>query len=229
MKITASAVVVVIVAATAFSLTPKPSLVAGASRLPVPIVGATLMVGAADQTAYFAGGCFWGVEAVFEHVKGVKGVVSGYAGGTGANPSYEEVSSGDTGHAESVRVVFDPSQVSYAQLLQIFFSVAHNPTEKNRQGPDVGSQYRSIAFYTNEEQHHAIDAYIAQLTKAATFSRPIVTEVAPLQVFNEAESYHQNYLESHRTQPYIVINDLPKLASLQRFFPALYRADMSGA
>jgi peptide-methionine (S)-S-oxide reductase len=229
MKPTLPAILFAAAAALAFAVSPGSDRHADARHFPAPSVGSALVPAGADQTAYFAGGCFWGIEAVFEHVKGVKAVTSGYAGGTVAHPSYEDVSSGETGHAESVRVVFDPSQVSYGQLLQIFFSVAHDPTEKNRQGPDVGTQYRSIAFYTNEEQHHAILAYVAQLTKASTFPRPIVTEIAPLGSFNDAESYHQNYLESHRTQPYIMINDLPKLGSLKRAFPSLYRDGVSGS
>jgi peptide-methionine (S)-S-oxide reductase len=174
------------------------------------------------ETAVFAGGCFWGVEAVFEHMKGVKEAVSGYAGGSADTAKYEVVSSGTTGHAESVKVTFDPSQISYGQLLQVFFSVAHDPTELNRQGPDVGTQYRSAVFYANDEQKRAAEAYIAQLQAAKTFRRPIVTQVAPLKAFYPAEAYHQNYLVNHPTQPYIVINDLPKLDGLKRQFPALY-------
>ncbi len=174
------------------------------------------------QTAYFAGGCFWGVEAVFEHVKGVTSVVSGYAGGTVVKPDYEMVSTGRTGHAESVKVVFDPSVVSYETLLQVFFAVAHNPTELNRQGPDMGTQYRSAIFFANTAQQSAATAYIAELTKAKKFARPIVTQVASLGSFYEAESYHQNYLASHKTEPYIVYNDLPKLEELHKTFPALW-------
>ena len=174
------------------------------------------------QTAYFAGGCFWGVEAVFEHVKGVTSVVSGYAGGTVVKPDYETVSTGRTGHAESVKVVFDPSVVSYETLLQVFFVVAHNPTELNRQGPDMGTQYRSAIFFANAAQQSAATAYIAELTKAKKFARPIVTQVASLGSFYEAESYHQNYLASHKTEPYIVYNDLPKLDDLHKTFPSLW-------
>jgi peptide-methionine (S)-S-oxide reductase len=177
----------------------------------------------AEQTAVFAGGCFWGVDAVFKHVKGVAEVVSGYAGGNAATARYDEVSGGDTGHAESVRVRFDPQQVSYQTLLQVFFSVAHNPTELNRQGPDVGSQYRSAIFYTDAEQQKAAQAYIEQLTGARTFARPIVTQVVSLQQFYPAEAYHQNYLALHPYQPYIVFNDMPKLAQLKKQFPSLYR------
>ncbi len=174
------------------------------------------------QTAVFAGGCFWGVEAVFEHLKGVKSVVSGYVGGKVVNPSYEAVSSGRTGHAEAVRVTFDPSVVSYETLLQVFFAVAHDPTELNRQGPDVGTQYRSAVFYENAAQQKAVTEFIAKLTAAKAYAKPIVTQVAALQKFYDAEGYHQNYLYSHTTQPYIVYNDLPKLDALKEQFPALW-------
>lgn len=174
------------------------------------------------QTAVFAGGCFWGVEAVFEHIKGVRGVVSGYAGGKVAGPDYEQVSSGRTGHAESVKVTFDPAVVTYETLLKVFFSVAHDPTELNRQGPDVGTQYRSAIFFTSPEQQKVAQAYIGQLTAAKTYSKPIVTQVAALDKFWDAEGYHQNYLYSHTTQPYIVYNDLPKLDALKKQFPQLW-------
>jgi peptide-methionine (S)-S-oxide reductase len=175
------------------------------------------------QTAVFAGGCFWGVDAVFKHVKGVSDVTSGYAGGHVADASYEQVSSGDTGHAESVLVHFDPAQVSYQQLLGVFFSVAHDPTELNRQGPDVGSQYRSAIFYTDADQKKMALAYVQQITNAHTFTRPVVTQIVPLQQFYRAEEYHQNYLSLHPYQPYIVFNDMPKLAHLRKQFPALYK------
>lgn len=178
---------------------------------------------AAEQTAVFAGGCFWGVDAVFKHVKGVSEVVSGYAGGSAATARYEQVSKGNTGHAEAVRIRFDPAQVSYQQLLQVFFSVAHDPTELNRQGPDVGSQYRSAIFYTSAEQQKMAQSTIQQLTAARTFSRPIVTQVVPLQQFYPAEEYHQNYLALHPNQPYIVIHDKPKLEQLRKRFPTLYQ------
>jgi len=173
--------------------------------------------------AVFAGGCFWGVEAVFRHVKGVTKAVSGYAGGAKA-ADYEEVSSGETGHAESVQVTYDPAQISYGELLRVFFSVAHDPTQLNRQGPDYGTQYRSVIFYRDDEQKRVAQAYIEQLTRAKAFAEPIVTQVVPLPAFYAAESYHQNYLALHRTQPYIVYNDLPKLAALQQAFPNLYVA-----
>jgi peptide-methionine (S)-S-oxide reductase len=177
----------------------------------------------AEQTAVFAGGCFWGVDAVFKHVKGVTNVESGYAGGNAATAHYEMVSEVNTGHAESVRVRFDPAKVSYQQLLQIFFSVAHDPTELNRQGPDTGTQYRSAIFYTSAEQQKIAQSAIQQLTAAHKFSAPIVTQVVPLQQFYPAEDYHQNYLALHPHQPYIVFNDMPKLDQLRKQFPALYQ------
>jgi peptide-methionine (S)-S-oxide reductase len=202
-------------------------LTSGAPRTDVsvaaPTVGAELATAAAEDTAVFAGGCFWGVEAVFDHVKGVKQAISGYAGGQLANPTYEQVSTGDTGHAESVEVIYDPAQVSYGKLLQIFFSVAHDPTQLNRQGPDHGTQYRSAIFYRNAQQQRVAESYIKQLTDAKTFSRPIVTQVAKLNGFYEAEDYHQNYLENHPNQLYIVINDKPKVAALKKEFAEIYR------
>ena len=177
---------------------------------------------AKTETVVFGGGCFWGVQSVFQHTKGVVSATSGYAGGTVSKPSYEDVSSGQTGHAESVKVVFDPSRVSYEQLLKIFFSVVHDPTELNRQGPDVGTQYRSAVFYVTDAQKQATEAYIAQLTSAHTFKQPIVTQVAKLKAFYRAEDYHQNYAELHPDQPYIAINDAPKVVNLKRSFPQLY-------
>jgi peptide-methionine (S)-S-oxide reductase len=176
-----------------------------------------------EETAVFAGGCFWGVDAVFKHVKGVTNVVSGYAGGEAATAHYEMVSEGDTGHAESVRVHFNPAKVSYQQLLQVFFSVAHDPTELNRQGPDSGSQYRSAIFYTSDEQKMTAQNAIKKLDASHTFSGPIVTQVVPLKQFYPAEEHHQNYLALHPYQPYIVFNDLPKLDHLRKQFPALYQ------
>ena len=187
-----------------------------------PAIGVELAAAPAEDTAVFAGGCFWGIEAVFDHVKGVKQAISGYAGGQLANPSYEQVSSEQSGHAESVEVIYDPAQVSYGKLLQIFFSVAHDPTQLNRQGPDHGPQYRSAIFYRNTEQKRVAESYIKQLTDAKTFSRPIVTQVAKLPAFYRAEEYHQNYLERNPNQPYIVINDKPKLAALKKQFPEIY-------
>ena len=174
-------------------------------------------------TAVFAGGCFWGIEAVFEHIKGVLDAVSGYAGGAADSAEYETVSTGRTGHAESVRVTFDPTQVTYGKLLEVFFSVAHDPTQLNRQGPDVGPQYRSAIFYTDTAQARVARAYIDQLTKANAFSSPIVTQVVALKQFYPAEDYHQNYLAHHPNDLYIVINDRPKLEHLRERFPQLYR------
>ncbi|KAF0205173.1 MAG: peptide methionine sulfoxide [Gallionellaceae bacterium] len=181
------------------------------------------MAAPVGQTAVFAGGCFWGVDAVFKHVKGVSEVVSGYAGGSAATAHYEQVSDGNTGHAEAVRVRFNPAQVSYHQLLQVFFSVAHDPTQLNRQGPDSGSQYRSAIFYTSPEQQTIAQSTIQQLATARTFSSAIVTQIVPLQQFYPAEDYHQNYLALHPNQPYIIFNDKPKVEQLRKQFPALYR------
>ena len=178
---------------------------------------------AGTQTAVFAGGCFWGVDAVFKHVKGVSEVVSGYAGGAANTAHYEMVGMGNTGHAESVRVRFDPAQVSYQQLLNVFFTVAHDPTQLNRQGPDVGSQYRSAIFFTDAEQEKTAKNLIQKLTTERTFGKPVVTQVVPLQAFYPAEDYHQNYLALHPNQPYIVINDMPKVTQLHLQFPALYQ------
>src|SRR5258708_13711501 len=201
-------------------------LTSGASRTTDGPVGApsfdAQLASATEDTAVLAGGCFWGGDAVDKDVKGVKRVVSGYAGGDVANPSYEQVSTGNTGNAESVQIIYDPSQVSYGKLLQIFFSVAHDPTQLNRQGPDRGTQYRSAIFYNNAQQQQVAEAYIKQLTAAKTFSRPIVTQVAKLQGFYPAEAYHQNYLAEHPNQPYIVINDQPKVAALKKQFPDVY-------
>lgn len=174
------------------------------------------------DTAYFAGGCFWGVEAVFEHVKGVVDVVSGYSGGRKTAPSYEQVSSGRTGHAEAVRVVFDPTRITYAELLRVFFSVVHDPTQLNRQGPDVGPQYRSAIFYRTPEQKHIAEAYIVQLTKAKAFAEPIVTQVVALDRFFQAEAYHQNFAANNPRHPYIVYHDAPKVERLKKEFSGLY-------
>ena len=194
-----------------------------AGALPDPATDVAAAPAQADQVAVFAGGCFWGVEAVFEHVRGVKDVVSGYAGGDRRTAKYRVVGSGTTGHAESVRVTYDPAQVSYGTLLKVFFSVAHDPTQLNRQGPDRGPQYRSEIFTTSAEQARVAKAYIAQLEAAKAFDRPIVTRVEPLRGFYPAEDYHQDYLRLHPDEPYIVYNDLPKLAALEARFPALYR------
>ena len=190
---------------------------------PRPAVDAPLATNKSQQTAVLAGGCFWGVQAVFEHLKGVSFVTAGYTGGHVDSPGYEMVSSGLTGHAESVSINFDPSQISYGQILMIFFSVAHDPTQLNRQGPDDGTQYRSAIFYSTEEQQRIAAAYIAQLDSAKVYPRKIVTEVVPFKAFFRAEDYHQDYLQTHTDQPYIVYNDLPKLDHLQKQFPDLYR------
>lgn len=193
-----------------------------ATPLPDPAVDMPLAKSAGTQSAVLSGGCFWGVEGVFEHVRGVTRVVSGYAGGNADTATYEQVSTGRTGHAESVQVFYDPARISYGQLLKVFFSVAHDPTELNRQGPDTGTQYRSAIFYANAEQKRVADSYIAQLQQAHAFTRPIATQVAPLKAFYDAEAYHQNYLDLHPDQPYIVINDLPKITALKQVLPTLY-------
>jgi peptide-methionine (S)-S-oxide reductase len=180
--------------------------------------------GPGTETAIFAGGCFWGVQGVFQHVKGVKSAVSGYAGGKAGTAQYETVSSGSTGHAESVEVTFDPSKVSYGKLLQIFFSVAHNPTQLNFQGPDQGTQYRSALFVAGPEQRKVAERYIGQLDKAHVFAQPIVTKVSDSAGFYPAEAYHQDFLTLNPTYPYIVYNDLPKIDNLKSLFPADYRS-----
>ena len=176
----------------------------------------------ATGTAVLAGGCFWGVQAVFEHVGGVSQVIAGYSGGAKPNPTYEEVSTEETGHAETVQITYDPARVSFGTLLQVYFSVAHDPTQLNRQGPDQGPSYRSNIFYTTEAQQRVAEAYIDQLNKAGRFSRPLVTRVDRFTAFYPAEKYHQDYLVAHPTSPYIVINDLPKLAEFKRLLPSLY-------
>ena len=193
------------------------------SPFPAPAVDLPLASAKFHETAVLGGGCFWGVQAVFEHLRGVKSVTSGYSGGFVKSPSYETVSLGVTGHAESVRIVFDPSRITYGQLLMVFFSVAHDPTQWNRQGPDTGSQYRSVIFYTSDEQKRIAEAYIAQLDTAKVYSRPIVTKVEAFKVFYPAEDYHQDFLVRNPTNPYIVYNDLPKLENLKKEFPELYK------
>ena len=194
---------------------------AASAVFPAPTIDAGDVTAATD-TAVFAGGCFWGIQAVFQHVKGVTSATSGFSGGWTDRPSYQDVSTGRTGFAESVRVLYDPSQVSYGKLLQIFFSVAHDPTQLNHQGPDVGTQYRSALFYMTPEQKRAAEAYINQLNKAHVFPQRIVTQVSAFKSFFRAEAYHQNYAEEHPTDPYIVINDAPKVVNLKRQFPSLY-------
>ena len=193
-----------------------------AAAVPAPAFDATRASAPGQQTAVFSGGCFWGVQAVFQHVKGVITATSGYSGGKAKTAEYELVSTGETGHAESVQIVYDPSQITYGELLRVFFSVAHDPTQLNRQGPDEGTQYRSAIFYANDEQKRIAQAYIAQLDQAKVFSREIVTQVAALEAFYPAEAYHQNYAALHPNQPYIVFNDAPKVAHLRQLFPDLY-------
>jgi peptide-methionine (S)-S-oxide reductase len=193
-----------------------------AGALPNPLIDAPLAPTKGEQTAVIAGGCFWGIQAVFEHVKGVISVSAGYSGGAADTAHYEMVSEGNTGHAESVRIKYDPSRISYGQLLKVYFAVAHDPTELNRQGPDTGSQYRSAIFYSNAEQKNIAGAYIAQLNKAGVFKRPIVTQVVAFKAFYEAEAYHQDYAVHHPDEPYIAINDLPKVAELRKQLPELY-------
>ena len=182
-----------------------------------------------SDSAVFSGGCFWGVDAVFKRVKGVTQVTSGYTGGSSDTASYETVATGTTGHAESVQVIYDPTQVSYGQLLKVFFFVAHDPTELNRQGPDEGTQYRSAIWYANDQQRKLADAYIAELDKKNTFGAPIVTQVEPLKHFYPAEGYHQNYFELHPKNPYIVFNDWPKVNKLKDNFPSLYNSNVQTA
>jgi len=192
-------------------------------KIPAPKNDVALAAQSSEATAVLAGGCFWGMQGVFEHVKGVKQVLSGYSGGTVVNPGYEQVSSGSTGHAESIQIKYDPSQVSYGTLLQVYFSVAHNPTELNYQGPDEGTQYRSAIFYSSDEQKQVAEAYIAQLNAAKAFSSKIVTETTAFTAFYPAEDYHQDYLIHHPDSMYIAFNDLPKIDNLKQMFPELYR------
>lgn len=192
------------------------------SAFPSPAADAALAAAHGEQTAVVSGGCFWGIQAVFQHVKGVLRATSGYSGGSRATAEYEIVSSGITGHAESVEIVFDPAQITYGELLKVFFSVAHDPTQLNRQGPDTGTQYRSVIFYANEDQKRIAQAYIAQLDQAKVFGNPIVTQVVPLKAFYPAEAYHQNYATLHPHDLYIVYNDAPKVVHLRQQFPELY-------
>ena len=196
---------------------------AAPSAIPAPAFDESFIEAPALDTAYFAGGCFWGIEGVYEHVRGVQSAVSGYSGGSAATANYDQVSGGDTGHAETVRVIYDPAQVSYGKLLHIFFSVAHDPTQLNRQGPDRGTQYRSAIFFNSGEQEQIAQRYIAQLTTSKFFQKPIVTEVVKLTAFYPAEAYHQDYMVHHPNQPYIVIHDAPKVAALKKNFASLYK------
>jgi len=195
-----------------------------ATALPKPAVDESIGASPGQETAVIAGGCFWGIQAVFQHVKGVVSATSGYSGGAASTAEYEIVSTGTTNHAESVKIVFDPSKVTYGQLLQVFFSVAHDPTELNRQGPDDGTQYRSVIFYSNDQQKKIAQDYIAQLDAAKVYKRKIVTQVVPLKAFYPAEGYHQNYAARHPDNPYIARFDLPKVENLQQMFPQLYKS-----
>jgi peptide-methionine (S)-S-oxide reductase len=217
-------VVAALLASAALWLGTPRSLAAEARAIPAPAIDEPAGT-ATSESAVLAGGCFWGVKGVFQHVVGVVNAVSGYAGGEKATAEYEKVSRGDTGHAESVRITFDPRKITYGRILQIYFSVAHDPTELNRQGPDAGTQYRSTIFPTSAEQAATAKAYIAQLDEAHVFDAPIVTTIEPGRTFYPAEAYHQDFLSRHPTHPYIVINDLPKLAELKRLYPDLYRAE----
>jgi peptide-methionine (S)-S-oxide reductase len=196
---------------------------AARTPIPPPASDAALAQTPGKQTSVFAGGCFWGTQSVFEHVKGVLSTTAGYSGGTAFTATYDQVSQENTGHAESVKVVFDPSQITYGQLLRIFFSVAHDPTQLNRQGPDVGSSYRSVIFYTSDEQQKISKAYIAQLDAAQVFPKPIVTQVVPLKAFFDAESYHQDYALHNPNNPYIMVCDRPKIEAFKQQFPELFK------
>jgi peptide-methionine (S)-S-oxide reductase len=216
--------ILLILVLTTMSLNACSTVNASGFALPNPKIDAPLATTKGTQTAVLAGGCFWGVEAVFENVKGVTKSESGYSGGSKDTAEYYTVASGRSGHAEAVRVTYDPSQITYGQLLKVFFAVAHDPTELNRQGPDIGTQYRSAIFYANEEQKKIAQSYIEQLDQAKVFSEKIVTQVITLEAFYEAEDYHQNYLVNHPNEPYIVHNDMPKLANLKKFLPELVKA-----
>lgn len=215
-SIFAALVLVVLMALLAASSPAKNGL------FPSPAVDSPKASQSGKQTMVVAGGCFWGIQAVFQHVKGVTNATSGYSGGQANTAEYELVSSGQTGHAESVKVTYDPSQITYGELLKIFFSVAHDPTELNRQGPDEGTQYRSVIFYNGDEQKRIAEAYIAQLDAARVFSNKIVTQVLPLKGFYTAEAYHQDYASNHPTDGYIMFNDAPKVSHLRKAFPELY-------
>jgi peptide-methionine (S)-S-oxide reductase len=193
-----------------------------AAPIPAPAVDATLAPAKGQRTVVLAGGCFWGIQAVYQHMKGVSQAVSGYAGGAAWTAHYDVVSLGMSGHAESVEVRYDPSQLTLGQILRVFFSVAHDPTQKNRQGPDTGTQYRSAIFFADAEQQKIAHAYIDQLDQARVFGRPIATEVTPLKAFYAAEAYHQDYATLHPDNPYILINDAPKVSHLKKDFPELY-------
>jgi peptide-methionine (S)-S-oxide reductase len=202
---------------------PRGSSANATAAIPDPVVDETLAAKKGRATIVLAGGCFWGIQAVFEHVKGVSHTTAGYSGGKVKNPSYEEVSSGNTGHAESVEIIYDPSKITLGQLLKVFFSAAHDPTELNRQGPDTGTQYRSAIFFTSQDQQRIAQAYVDQLNQAKLFPRSIVTQITPMTGFYRAEQYHQDYAAQHPDNPYIARFDLPKIKQLQQQFPNLYR------
>jgi peptide-methionine (S)-S-oxide reductase len=214
---------IIILAVIAFFLTSNHTQ-ASVSALPAPALDDTLATAPGQETIVVSGGCFWGIQAVFEHVKGVTTATAGYAGGTAASADYETVSGGDTGHAESVKVVYDPSKITLGQILRVFFSVAHDPTQLNRQGPDYGKQYRSAIFYTTDNQKKIAEAYIKQLNQAKVFSGSIVTQLNSNSGFYAAEDYHQDYATKHPENPYILFNDAPKVEHLRQQFPDLYKA-----
>jgi peptide-methionine (S)-S-oxide reductase len=224
MKHSKTPILTVLVAVLALFVWTRHSYTSAATVIPDPAVDETLAPKKGQEKVVVAGGCFWGIQAVFQHVKGVSSATSGYAGGTVKNPSYEEVSTGETGHAESVEIVYDPSKITLGQLLKVFFSVAHDPTELNRQGPDAGTQYRSIIFFTSQDQQRIAQAYVQQLDQAKVFSQPIVTQIVPFKAFYRAEDYHQNYAAEHPNNPDIATFDLPKVKNLQQQFPGLYVA-----
>ena len=217
-------ILTVLLAVLALFFWTRHNYASAATVIPDPAVDETLASQKGQETVVVSGGCFWGVQAVFQHVKGVTSATSGYSGGTVKNPNYEQVSSGETGHAESVQIVYDPSKITLGQLLKVFFSVAHDPTELNRQGPDTGTQYRSIIFFSNTDQQRIAQSYVDQLNQSKVFSQPIVTQIVPLKAFYRAEDYHQNYATEHPDNPYIAMFDLPKLKNLQQQFPSLYVA-----
>ena len=223
-KLAAAALVLTLALAISLAFAPAAPAAESAVLVPVPTTDLTAPAAAALQTAVLAGGCFWGVQGVFQHVAGVKSAISGYAGGNADTATYEQVGSGRTGHAEAVRVVYDPKTISYGRLLQIYFSVAHDPTELNRQGPDSGTQYRSTIFPADAEQTRVARSYIEQLNHAKTFGKALATTVEPLKAFYPAEAYHQDFLTLNPRYPYIVVNDLPKIDNLKRLFPAVYLA-----
>src|SRR6202167_1787151 len=216
-------ILTVLLAVLALFLWTRHNYASAATVIPDPAVDETLASQKGQETVVVSGGCFWGVQAVFQHVKGVTSATSGYAGGTVKNPDYEEVRSGSTGHGESVQIIYDPSQITLGQLLKVFFSVAHDPTELNRQGPDSGTQYRSAIFFSTPDQQRIAQAYVQQLDQARVFSHPIVTQIAAFKAFYRAEDYHQNYATNHPDNPYIATFDLPKVEHLQQQFPSLYR------